>query len=222
MKKTYLMSMLVLGIAVAAVGLGTYAQFTKSTTMDNNVVAMGTLSSGAGLYDIDCVPLSGNHIMVTDLTPSTSDWTTAGYLVWWNDPLSPDSIESRAIYDDIKDGGFDSYTTCPDKAKIKMKVTLNPTDGFDYDTCLPSSSYGIAYPWNTVVTPGGFSIYDLLWTYNPGPTGYALPGGAYGNVLNKGWGAVEKIEFKLDPDADDTFQGCGIRFDLTVTQANTL
>ena len=72
--KGYIVSILIVGLALGGMGLGTFAWFTDTETLENNVIATGNVDLKA--WTENCwkeAPLK-----VENLVPSKNSWTPAG------------------------------------------------------------------------------------------------------------------------------------------------
>jgi hypothetical protein len=211
--RKYLMSMLVLGIAVAAAAIGTYAWYTKSVQTDENTVATDPFGCHIALWDP-----SANYIDYFDvqgLQPG-GDWVTGGYLGIWN--AGPQSVKYRFyipaewVTDSYPEGGVgccEGYATKADclaakacgalQTKIDLRVTENAADdssgwlaGYERFTDTGDVWYS---PFETYIGIG--KAYEVL---GPMPVNFA---------------DIYRIQVKMESDAGNSFQGTDLKFKIT-------
>lgn len=148
--KAYLVSFLLVGLALGGMGLGTFAWFTDQETVENNVIATGNVDLKA--WTEDCwgrvAPLN-----VDNLVPSKNTWTPAGDIKLQNDGTVP--LKWKAYL--VKTGG-DLPTD--DKLEFKFKKTswLNSAPGeaaadieaadAELDSLFPGASK--VYTWSQI------------------------------------------------------------------------
>lgn len=111
--KAYLVSFLLVGLALGGMGLGTFAWFTDQETVENNVIATGNVDLTA--WTETCfgavAPLNVNN-----LVPSKNTWKSAGDIKLQNDGTVP--LKWKAYL--VKTGGD---LPIDDKLQFKFQKT---------------------------------------------------------------------------------------------------
>lgn len=196
--KSYMISLLVIGIALGGLGLGTFAYFTDSDTQSDNVVSTGNL-------DLTVWTLTPNKVFgslaATDLAPGEEK--TAGYVFIRNDGTVDLQFKAMVVYDDISDDLRGNLIT--------YQVILNPTD---YTGWKPSS----AEPWGPLDYVWGQSEVGKTWfTYwdidNSGAAS-PLQGGAAPNEMEPGVWQMWEVKVRLDETAGNTYESKTMNLDL--------
>jgi predicted ribosomally synthesized peptide with SipW-like signal peptide len=224
MKNTYLMSMLVLGIAVAAVGLGTYATLSDTVTVADNPLSAGDLAIGTAVVNPTCTVNLGNivleNMMPTDgflnAVPATydpSDYVFGGDVVWWNAASSGGPAHYTITWGALENFVCPGHTDAEFEAAVYIRTVLNPTGWFG-GACGANNQNGFAQPAETV-------LYEGTLTGIPGssaPLPYASPN----NVLYPDQYGVFKIEGRLLEGTDDSYAGCSATMDYTISAVNVV
>jgi len=221
MKRTYLLSMLVLGIAVAAVGLGTYAQLTATqalpTQLDTKDFNAGSRVTDAACSNPDNMQFTVSGLSPSDCMVSDAAWTTAGYVTIWNDQASAKPADVSLAFDGwsttcagLGDDGYD---------KFLVRFFANPND-FAYSTCIQSPYstwwWGPVYQpqWNAEIAAtdldsiSGAAPIDFA-TYNLAPIPPAQAG-------------VIKVQVCLAKDAGNNYKNCVVKFNAHLTETQNL
>ncbi len=201
MKRTYLLSMIAVGIAVAAAALGTYAYFSSAAAPIGTTVTNGNFVITTAIFDAAGDPQAG--ISASNLAPNI--WQTAGYLVIYNSPTSADSALLKVFAQDFSaPSPFN-----PDDANIRL--TLNPSDFSDSAAAVTN---GGEYTYtNFGMTPDSVIYSDDLTSFANFPLMLSaspinIPG------LPKGQFGVIKIEMQLNPNAGNGEEGGSATFSL--------
>lgn len=83
--KSYMISLLVIGIALGGLGLGTFAYLSDVDTVSGNSLATGTVDLGVQCYGygVDGAPIADQKLVAEGLLPS-EEFTPVGYVKIWN------------------------------------------------------------------------------------------------------------------------------------------
>jgi len=209
MKKMYLMSIIVLGIAVAAVGLGTYAQYTFSYQSGSNVVTAAPFGVHAELENA-----AGNQIpdfQVDNLAPG-GNWQTAGYLAVWN--TGPTDATYTFTVNNVHRTYPTPGTLCaqPDQSycsdldtALDLRIIQNPDVVYPGYTWTWWSNNGFHYvtPLDTVDFYSPFNSFTSITSTSP--------------VLNPNGVDIYQIDVKMESSAGNTYQGTGLNFGIALT-----
>lgn len=190
------MSILIIGIALGGVGLGTFAWFTNNTDINNNVLTTGNVNLEVRAYNADGTRV--NQFTVGGLLPGEE--TTVGYVALRNTGTA-----------DIKWRGYLQLTDGTALSPLRITMIAQPDDfdpgfgsgvyegpGVNEETVSWATWAEISSPSNTPLNSGD------VWAHKPGVYQYF------------------KVVAKLDDNAGNSWQGVSmtarLRFD--VTQSN--
>lgn len=123
--KAYIVSILIVGLALGGMGLGTFAWFTDTETVDNNYIQTGTLDLKVQLYDTANEQV--NRFKVEGLLPGdnkeigTIMITNAGTSdLKWKCTLEKTGASIDPITITAKVDGYDSIPLSPGKFPITL------------------------------------------------------------------------------------------------------
>jgi predicted ribosomally synthesized peptide with SipW-like signal peptide len=183
----YLFSILIVGIALGGIGLGTFAWFTDQDVKDGNTITAGTADLGVWLYNAAGTGIS--KFQVTGLHPG--EYKTLGYVAVKN--IGTSDLKWRAYL--VKTDG----TTLP----IVVTVKALPTD---FTGTLPSGpTYGPA--------PDTVTVTDATWSVLSSAANTPLNSGTEYAML-PGYVQYFKIDAKLADTAGNSYQGASMTVDL--------
>lgn len=186
--KSYMISLLVIGIALGGLGLGTFAYFTDSENADGNIIQAGTADLGV-FTTPSATGWTDLNLSATGLEPGEYD--TAGYIVLKNDGTT-----------DLKWRGYlvKKEGTLPSMSKLMIRLTVNPDD---YSGYIPSgyTEWGL----DNVAAEYTWSQTNVIDTSE-------LNSGDSSPMLPKTY-QVFKVEVGLASDAGDNYQGTDATID---------
>jgi len=207
MRKNYLMSMMVIGITLTMVTLGTFAYYTFNQNFSGNTIQTGTFTlyqqmrtaSGGTL-----TPTSSNF-QITGLVPSTS-YTKSGYIFIGNDGSSPEPVKFEISFTGLGfPTGESNPSGCPSLCTgagcINVQLVANPLDYTGPTT--PDTVTGLTmdtttYPRDTVLP----TLTTLQgWISSTGAV-YYQPSG---KVLSPGKFVVIGVQAQLPSCITDTW-----------------
>ncbi len=193
--KAYLVSILLVGLALGGMGLGTFAWFTDTETYTGNVITTGDLEIQGYLYDAEENYLSAGMFELKDLVPSDS-YTDVGYLVVRN----PSAVEEkfRLWLSNINDPkNLDEL--------IDLKVTLRPgwTPGWDSE-------------WTEYGPSAGLVVYDAKLSGIAGSGNALTAEGSGVEPFSYHEFAVYKLEARLNSAAGNSYEGATYTADLNL------
>ncbi|PKL63317.1 MAG: hypothetical protein CVV31_01765 [Methanomicrobiales archaeon HGW-Methanomicrobiales-2] len=177
--KAYLVSILLVGLALGGMGLGTFAWFTDQEAVENNVVQTGNADLVVWTYNANGAynqPLS-----VSGVAPSVDEWTDMGYIGLWNKGST-----------DLKWQGY-LVRTAGDLSmdKFQIKLTTNP------------ESYGSKYAPGSHLWGDDGKMQEFAWSQVNTAADTLLT--AIEEPMEPGYYQVFKVEAKLDPSAGNAY-----------------
>ena len=190
--KSYMISLLVIGIALGGLGLGTFAWFTDSDTVADNQIAAGTLDLGVWTT---VNGVNGAKLSISNLEPS-NEFQDLGYIVIYN----KGSIDLKWLAYLDKTGGELNMD------KVEFQLTRFPSE---YDTIVEGTTSG----W----VPSGYETWgansvdfsrDYVWSEVSSAAStllYSTYDGEY-NMPPKTY-QVFRVAAKLNKDTGDLQQG---------------
>jgi len=155
MRKNYLMSMMVIGVTLAMVGLGTFAYFTTTTTIQNNQINTGVFTIYENVYDTSFAPAT--TLSISNVIPSTT-YKKMGYIFVANDKSS-----------------VASATFTIDLNSFQWPTPSGACSAFVYDPKMVNMTL-VADPTGTPVTWTGYSGYTQNYLGYSSPL--TIPAGA--------------------------------------------
>jgi len=224
MRKRYLMSMMVIGVTLAMVGLGTFAYWSTSQSFNGNQIQTGTFTIYENLYD-SSFSSTKTSLTLSGLIPSYT-YKKGWYIFVANDKNSADSAKFTL---DLNSFGVTFPLTkppgCisnPDQAtflsNVNMTLLENPTDmgaGFPPTGFKPADGYS----QNLMGTGTNTLIPALSTNWNAGYFNSNSPADfTYAGPLAKGDYSLFEVQASLKPSVTDAcYQGATITFNAVVT-----
>lgn len=206
-----LVGLLVLGAALPAIGAGTGASFTATTTNGANILANGTVSmtnvAGTVISGSNCSTASINGTCATLLAASNTGFKPGGADV--------NNTATITYTGSITTSDFRLYTanyTSKAAGSGSFCTAANPGSKVDFQVVVGGV---IIYP----TSGSGYGTLDgFATTYTSSATGLQLKGGTNGSgaagVWANGNAGTYTLNLHLDTTADNTYQGCQSQTDL--------
>lgn len=208
--KAYLVSILLVGLALGGMGLGTFAWFTDQEIVEANAIQTGNADLSVKITR-DYFGTHESTLRVTDLVPSTNSWTDMGYIHLLNEGTVP--LKWKGYF--VKTGG-DLVTDDKLLFRITKVSLLNGMSdaGAAVDGKVPDAGSKGLFPSN-VYTWAQLSNADttLLTSDNFG--------GKMGDVDNPLFTRILKVEVKLDENAGNAYANKGAEFKVVFDATQT-
>ena len=217
--KSYMISLLVIGIALGGLGLGTFAYFTDQDVIPENYVATGNLDLGVQTVNLNGAAI--DHFAATGILPGED--MSAGYVFLWNKGTS-----------DIKWKGYLTQTGGDNlKPVLKVQLLCNP-DGYhdtwpawfkaaEADTRWGGSNVNAFLAHEDAVAgddedidDDGFILFNKLLDGNYYIRGGDTPDGEGGfDIMEPGFWQIFEVVLKLDENAGNAYQNNEMEFKIT-------
>jgi len=189
--KAYLVSILLVGLALGGMGLGTFAWFNDTETYAGNVITTGDLEIQGFLYNA-----AGNAVekfQLSGLVPSES-YTEVGYIVVRN----PSAVEEKfRLW--LSNGQDPKHLD----DQLDLKVTMKP--GWTPGWHAPWTEYG----------PAGYEVYSGKLSGIVGSAN-ALTAESSADDFSQYEFAVYKLEARLNSAAGNAYEGATYAADLNL------
>lgn len=121
--KSYMISLLVIGIALGGLGLGTFAYVSDQDVTEGHSLSTGTVDLGVQCYGIsEGQPVAGDALVVEGLLPST-EYTPVGFVKIWN--AGDGQIKWKGY---VSPTGEDEAVNALFRTYTEIQLTKNPSD----------------------------------------------------------------------------------------------
>lgn len=206
--KAYLVSFLLVGLALGGMGLGTFAWFTDQETVENNVIATGNVDLKA--WTENCIGMDA-PLEVDYLVPSKNTWTPAGDIKLQNDGTVP--LKWKAYL--VKTGGD---LPVDDKLEFKFKKTswLNSAPGEALAADIEAADAEL-----DSLFPGASKVYTWSQISNAETT--ELNSDNFGGAMNdiNPFTRTLSVHVKLDENAGNVYSNKDVAFKVIFIATQT-
>ncbi|BBL68720.1 SipW-dependent-type signal peptide-containing protein [Methanoculleus chikugoensis] len=208
--KAYLLSVLLVGLALGGMGLGTFAWFTDQEIVEANAIQTGNADLSVKIAK-DYFGVHESTLKVTNLVPSTNTWTTMGYIHLLNEGTVP--LKWKGYF--VKTGG-DLVTDGKLQFRISKVSLLNSMSESDVAADVEISDAG-----TESLFPSG--VYTWAQLSNADTTLLTSDnfGGTMGSIDNPLFTRILKVEVKLDENAGNVYANKGAEFKVIFDATQT-
>lgn len=190
MKRTIILSLLLVSVAALLMGLGTFAYFSDTASSTGNVFTAGTMDFR--ITD----PGTTDHKMFNLTNMKPGDSSTA-YLAVVNDSSAGIGMKWHAWVDGWASGILDDV--------LEVRVTMGPA-GYNY-VPLKTAAYTIAGPSDYVIT-------DWTPITNLANGNVIFQWAGLAGAFEPAWAAVYQIDVRMKSDAGNAYQGASFIGDI--------
>jgi len=131
MRRRYLMSMMVIGVTLTMVGLGTFAYWSSSQTIAGNTISTGSFTVYEEIHNVAGTLPNPSNFGIGNLVPSTS-YTRSGYIFVGNAAGSGASAQVALSFTGLSFPSESSTSGCASGCSgagcINVQLVMNPVE----------------------------------------------------------------------------------------------
>ncbi|SAI87280.1 hypothetical protein MBBA_0399 [Methanoculleus bourgensis] len=203
--KGYIVSILIVGLALGGMGLGTFAWFTDTETMEANEITTG---------EVDLVVSTNifgqkKPMIVTNLVPSKDTWTDAGLIFLYNKGTVPLKWQGHFV----KTGG----DLVMDE-KLQFRFTRLLGKNYQTEWEIPDD---LKISESENMLEEATSEIDYKWTTISSADNTVLNSGNLGGTLGCRELRIFKVQVKLDENAGNCYAGKTAKFNVVFDATQT-
>ncbi len=131
MRKRYLMSMMVIGVTMTMVGLGTFAYWSSSQTISGNTISTGSFTIYEEIHNVAGTLPNPSNFGVGNLVPSVS-YTKSGYIFIGNAASSGAPAQVTLSFSGLsfppESAASGCSSGCSGASCINVQLVMNPAE----------------------------------------------------------------------------------------------